>query len=93
MMHHVNKMHKGMAVDIEALGWFWGTIRTIIKQNLRTTIDATLGGGSVWECMVQGCGHFFSRKDPFKSILRKLTAAGQFDDGKHRRENSHKNGK
>jgi hypothetical protein len=71
MMHHGNHMHKGMAADIEALGWFWGTIRTIIKQNPRTIIGAILGGGSVWECMVQGCGHFFSTEGSIQKHFTK----------------------
>jgi hypothetical protein len=71
MMRHVNNVHEGMAADIEALGWFWGKMRTIIKQNPRTTIGATLGGGSVWECMVQGCGHGFSTEGSIQKHFTK----------------------
>jgi pyruvate/2-oxoglutarate dehydrogenase complex dihydrolipoamide acyltransferase (E2) component len=42
-------MHK----DIKTLGWFWGTIHTIVKQNPKMTIAEALGEGQFWECKTE----------------------------------------
>jgi hypothetical protein len=37
------QQHQDMGENIEALGWFWGTIRTIIREKPRATIAEVLG--------------------------------------------------
>jgi hypothetical protein len=96
MQHHIELKHKTMKADIATLGWFWGIIRTIVRQNPKTTIATTLGQGGVWQCEVEGCGQFFS--DPnntgkhfsighggrtlrgFKPPMRKLTQKWEMRD-------------
>jgi hypothetical protein len=48
---HVERLHKGMAGDIRALGWFWGTIRTLLRMNPGATVEAGLGGGELYRCL------------------------------------------
>jgi hypothetical protein len=47
---HIKKQHKEMYQDIKELGWFWGTIRTIIQNQPNTIIGEALGEGKMWEC-------------------------------------------
>jgi hypothetical protein len=40
---YMKKSYESMMKDIEALGWFWGTIHAMIKANPKTTIAEALG--------------------------------------------------
>jgi hypothetical protein len=40
---NANSKHKLMANDIKKLGWFWGTIRTLMKLQSKMTIAEALG--------------------------------------------------
>jgi hypothetical protein len=48
--------------NIEALGWFWGTIRTIIREKPRATIAEVLGEGEADQCTVPQCGQIFANE-------------------------------
>jgi hypothetical protein len=48
-----------MYQDIKELGWFWGTIRTIIRNKPDTTIGEALGEGKMWECEEANCHQVF----------------------------------
>jgi hypothetical protein len=48
-------MHKSMANDIKQLGWFWGTIHTMMKLKPKMTIAEALGEGPFWECTMEKC--------------------------------------
>jgi hypothetical protein len=52
---HIRKKQGEMAKDIKALGWFWGTIHAMIKENPRTTIAEALGRASFFECRMEVC--------------------------------------
>jgi hypothetical protein len=51
-----------MTEDIQKLGWFWGTIHPMIKENPKVTIAETLGQGKFWECKMEGCHRAFQSK-------------------------------
>jgi hypothetical protein len=51
VQHHIEHVHGKMAADIQELGWFWGTIRTIVRINPETTIAAALGEGELPVCL------------------------------------------
>jgi hypothetical protein len=57
---HVKSNHKSLKRDIESLGWFWGTIRGMVKKNPRVTIAEALGEGHFWECKMENCHRPFS---------------------------------
>jgi hypothetical protein len=59
---YIRRKHREMAKDIKALGWFWGTIHAIIKQNPMTSIVEALGRTSFFECRMEGCGLPFQTK-------------------------------
>jgi hypothetical protein len=40
---HINRHHKDMASDIKALGWFWGTMRSVMRRKPMMTIAEALG--------------------------------------------------
>jgi hypothetical protein len=60
MLEDINRHHKDLASDIRALGWFWGTMRDIMKRKPLMTIAEALGDGDVWKCRKNKCGHFFA---------------------------------
>jgi hypothetical protein len=52
---HVNSKDKSMANDSEKPGWFWGTVRTLMKLRLKMTIAEALGQGDFWQCTMDEC--------------------------------------
>jgi hypothetical protein len=68
---YVRGLHKETKKDMKTLGWFWGTLHTMIKENPKMTIAGALGQGHFWECKMEGChqpfqsqkamGHHFSQ--------------------------------
>jgi hypothetical protein len=59
----VRSVHKEMKKDMNTLGWFWGTLHTMMKSNPKMTIAEALGQGQFWECRMEGCHQpFQSRK-------------------------------
>jgi hypothetical protein len=50
------KAHTEMFANIKALGWFWGSIRTMTKANAATTMRGGVGEGPVIQCGEEGCG-------------------------------------
>jgi hypothetical protein len=63
MLEHINRHHKDLTSDIRALGWFWGTMRDIMKRKPLMTTAEGLGEGEVWKCPQTKCGHFFATAD------------------------------
>jgi hypothetical protein len=51
-----------MGANIEALGWFWGIIRRIIREKPRATMAELLGEGEAYQCTVPHCGTIFANK-------------------------------
>jgi hypothetical protein len=64
-----------MAKDIKALGWFWGTIHAMIKENPRTTIAEVLGQASFFECRMAGCGLPFQTQTALTPHFSQVHAA------------------
>jgi hypothetical protein len=54
---HIRRKHNEMAKDIKALGWFWGTIHTMIKENPGTTIAEALERASFLNVEWKGVGY------------------------------------
>jgi hypothetical protein len=52
---HVRASHKEMKKDMKMLGWFWGTLHTMMKANPKMTTAEALGQGRFWECKMEGC--------------------------------------
>jgi hypothetical protein len=57
---HIKNKHLTVIPDIETLGWYWGTISALLRNNPRITIREVLGYGEVWRCQEEGCGSFFT---------------------------------
>jgi hypothetical protein len=64
-------MHK----DIKTLGWFWGTIHTILKQNPKMTIAEALGEGQFWECKTENCHQPFPTERSLRQYFTQSHAA------------------
>jgi hypothetical protein len=58
-----------MGANIEALGWFWGIIRTIIREKPRTTIAEVLGEGEAYQCTVPQSGQIFANERGIKAYF------------------------
>jgi uncharacterized C2H2 Zn-finger protein len=63
--HH--RSHAGLQQNIEALGWFWGTIRTIVEEKKKATIAEVLGEGEIYRCTVPRCGEIFSSEKAIRA--------------------------
>jgi hypothetical protein len=72
---HMRKQHESMREDIKALGVFWGTIHTLIKNNPRVTIAEVLGQGCFWECRTEGCHRAFDSKKALRTHFSLIHAA------------------
>jgi hypothetical protein len=72
MLEHINRHHKDLASDIRALGWFWGTMRDIMKRKPLMTIAEALGEGDVWKCRQNKCGHFSRLRIHSEATFRML---------------------
>jgi hypothetical protein len=60
---HIRDHHKEMKKDMKTLGWFWGTLHTMMKVDPKMTIAEALGEGQFWECKTEKCHQpFHSRK-------------------------------
>jgi hypothetical protein len=47
---------------VEALGWFWGSIRMMLPRNPQITIRDAMGEGPVFHCDAPECGKMFASK-------------------------------
>jgi hypothetical protein len=56
-----------MWANIEALGWFWGIIRTIIREKPRATITDVLGEREAYQCTVPQCRQIFANEKGMKT--------------------------
>jgi hypothetical protein len=74
MREHVTRQHKDLASDTRTLGWFWGTIRRIMKQKPLMTIAEALGEGTVWKCRQDKCGHLFPSTSALTRHFAKIHA-------------------
>jgi hypothetical protein len=83
---HVNRQHRDLALDMKRLGWFWGTIRTVLKQRPLMSIAEALGEGTVWKCRQDKCRHLFPSPSALKKHFssRHATATTQNWDAKTR---------
>jgi hypothetical protein len=53
---------------MDMLGWFWGTIHTMMKANPKMTIAEALGEGKFFECRKDGCNRpFQTQLDPVRT--------------------------
>jgi hypothetical protein len=53
--------HGDLSENMKALGWFWGSMRTILRTRPDATIADTLGEGPVFECGEPNCGRMFAK--------------------------------
>jgi hypothetical protein len=75
-----------MAKDIKALGWFWGTIHAMIKENPWTTIAEVLGQTFFLNAEWKGVGyHSRQRRHWLATSLRYMRNTPR-KDGKHRQD-------
>jgi hypothetical protein len=44
------KVHPELLANIQTLGWFWGNMRTMIKNNPQLTIAEAIGSGKLYQC-------------------------------------------
>jgi 3-dehydroquinate dehydratase len=72
---HMREQHESMKEDIKALGVFWGTIHTLIKENPKVTIAEVLGQGCFWECRTEGCHRAFGSKKALRTHFSRSHAA------------------
>jgi hypothetical protein len=70
VLEHINEHHKDLASDSRALGWFWGTMRDIMKRKPLTSIAQAVAEGDVWNCRQNTCGHFFATADSLRRHFR-----------------------
>jgi hypothetical protein len=56
------KTHKDLFANVKLLGWFWGSIRTILQKNPQATIRDVMGEGPVLACPAPGCRKIFCKK-------------------------------
>jgi hypothetical protein len=56
-----------MRANIEALRWFCGIIRTIIREKPRATIAEALGEGEAYQCTVPQCGKICTNEKCIKA--------------------------
>jgi hypothetical protein len=66
MLEHISRHHKDLASDIRALGWFWGTMRDIMKRKPLITIAEARREGDVWKWRQNKYGHFFATADSLR---------------------------
>jgi hypothetical protein len=64
------QQHPNMRANIEALGWFWGIIRTIIREKPRAMIAEVLGEGEAYQCTVAQCGNILRMREASRPISR-----------------------
>jgi hypothetical protein len=57
-----DKKHKEMDANMQMLGWFWGSVRTMIQANAAITIREAIGEGSVFQCGAEDCEKIFASK-------------------------------
>jgi hypothetical protein len=63
------QQHPDTWANIEALGWFWNIIRTIIQEDPRATIADILGEGDAYQCTVPHCEHIFANERGIKAYF------------------------
>jgi hypothetical protein len=56
-----------MRADIEALGLFWGIIRTIIREKPKAMIAGVLGAREAYQCTVPQCVTIFGNERGIKA--------------------------
>jgi hypothetical protein len=72
---HVNRQHKDLTLEIHSLGWFWGTIRYMMRSNPIMTFAEALGQGAICKCRMGRCGHFFLTPLLLKHYFSKIHAS------------------
>jgi hypothetical protein len=72
---HVKKKHQSLKESIERLGWFWGTIQTMVRANPNVTIAEALGGGHFWECKMDKCHRPFQTETAVRLHFTQIHAA------------------
>jgi hypothetical protein len=61
------QQHPDMRANIKALGWFWGTIHTMIREKPRAMIAEVLREGEAYQCTVPQCGQIFANERGIKA--------------------------
>jgi hypothetical protein len=72
---HVHSSHKQMTKDINRLGWFWGTMHTMLKVKPMMTIVEALGEGEFWECTMEKCHSPFQSEKALRQHFTQAHAA------------------
>jgi hypothetical protein len=65
------KGHKEMYANIEALGQFWDSIRTMLENNQRIIILEAIGEGPMYQYMARNAGRCLQRKKPESLLFRR----------------------
>jgi hypothetical protein len=66
-MERHSQQHPDMRANIEALGWFRGTIRTIIREKPRATMAEVPGEGEPYQCSIAQCATIFANERGIKA--------------------------
>jgi hypothetical protein len=61
------QQHPDLQANIEAPGWFWGTIRMIIREKPRVMIAEVVGEGEAYKCTVSQSRKIFANERDIKA--------------------------
>jgi hypothetical protein len=86
------RSHGETQADIAPLGWFWGSMRGLIKNDINTTIGEAFGEVSFRSAHFKDVGKSFIQMHRFDAILRIHIHRRLWKDGKHQRDVSRKDG-
>jgi hypothetical protein len=76
---HAAKQHKNNQ-DTNSLGWFWGTLRTIIRENPRITVREMFKDGMMYKCEMPRCGLKFHTEDAVRKHFAKIHQDHMIED-------------
>jgi hypothetical protein len=54
------KNHENLWTNMQSLGWFWGSVRTMLQANPGITIRDAFGEGPMFQCNHPDCGKLFA---------------------------------
>jgi hypothetical protein len=77
--NHIRKKHNKMHQDLQKLGWFWGTLQTMIRNNARITIAEVLGQGEIWESQELHCHRIFAGPMALRNHFSKTRTVGTLE--------------
>jgi hypothetical protein len=68
---HAKRIHQNDDA-VKNLGWFWGTLRDIIKEKKRASVKQVLNDGEVLQCGIKKCGKIFEKEVTMNKHFAKM---------------------